>query len=86
MPFQSLAQERYLYAKHPAVAQEFASATSPQIQAKLPEYASGQHAEPSQAVRGGATPDRKLEAMKQILQQSNQQAKPAGLINYGSSQ
>lgn len=87
MPFKSLAQEKYLYSQHPAVAHEFAAATSPQIQAKLPTYASGQKSEPAEGVRSDmALPDRKIEAMKMLIQQQAQQAKPAGQINYGVGQ
>ncbi len=38
MPFKSAAQRRFLYAKHPAVAKEFASKTPKG--AKLPEHVS----------------------------------------------
>lgn len=37
MPFKSKAQQRYLYAKHPEVAKEFASKTSKKQMKRLPE-------------------------------------------------
>lgn len=37
MPFRSLSQEHFMFAKHPQVAQKFANATSPQMQAHLPK-------------------------------------------------
>lgn len=39
MPFKSEAQRRYLFAKHPAVAREFAQATPKG--AKLPQHVGG---------------------------------------------
>ena len=39
MPFKSKAQQRYLYAKEPAVAEEFAEHTSKAAYKKLPEHA-----------------------------------------------
>lgn len=39
MPFSSKAQQRYLYAKKPKVAEKFASKTSPSKYKTLPEYA-----------------------------------------------
>lgn len=39
MPFKSEAQRRFMYAKHPAIAKEFESATPKG--AKLPEHVSG---------------------------------------------
>ena len=86
MPFQSLAQEKFMFSQHPQIAKRWASETSPQLQAKLPEYASGQKSEPAQDVRAGISePDRKIEAMKQLLRQSAQQNQPAGQMNYGMS-
>lgn len=38
MPFKSKAQQRYLYAKHPEVAKEFAKHTSTRQFKKLPEH------------------------------------------------
>ena len=38
MPFKSQAQRKYLFAKEPAVAKEFAEHTSKQQMAKLPEH------------------------------------------------
>lgn len=38
MPFKSKAQMRYLYAKEPAVAEEFAEHTPKQAFKKLPEH------------------------------------------------
>lgn len=38
MPFQSQAQRRYLYAREPDVAEEFAEKTPKSAMKKLPEY------------------------------------------------
>lgn len=41
MPFKSLKQQAYLFAKHPDVAKEFAEHTPKSTYKKLPEYVSG---------------------------------------------
>lgn len=38
MPFKSKAQQRYLFAKEPEVAEEFAEKTSKEAFKKLPQY------------------------------------------------
>jgi hypothetical protein len=40
MPFRSLAQQKYLFAKHPDVAEEFAAHTPKSAYKKLPEHVS----------------------------------------------
>lgn len=55
MPFKSIAQERYLYANHPEVAKEFAAHTPSNL--KLPDHVNE------------SSPESKLEAMKQLVQQ-----------------
>ena len=43
MPFESKSQQRYLFAKHPAVAKEFASAMKPDDYKELPEHVEHAH-------------------------------------------
>lgn len=62
MPFQSLAQERYLYANHPDVAKKFAAETSANI--KLPERVNRMPNVPA-----GPDAQRKLAAMKTLVKQ-----------------
>lgn len=38
MPFKSKAQQRYLYARHPEIAEEFAEHTSKKAYKTLPEH------------------------------------------------
>lgn len=38
MPFASKAQRAFLYAKHPGIAKDFAKATSPAQEKKLPQH------------------------------------------------
>lgn len=40
MPFESSAQRRYLFAKHPEVAKEFAQHTTAKEEKRLPEHVS----------------------------------------------
>lgn len=40
MPFRSIAQQKYLFAKHPEVAEEFAAHTPKSTYKKLPEHVS----------------------------------------------
>lgn len=87
MPFQSLAQERFMYSQHPDLAKKFQAETPQKLQSKLPEYASGQKTQSAEEVRNGeATPDRKIEAMKALIKQAHAQAQPAGQMNYGLTQ
>lgn len=51
MPFKSQAQRRYLFAKEPKVAREFAAATPPG--AKLPERVTPKASKLADAYRGG---------------------------------
>ena len=41
MPFRSQSQRKYLFAKHPGIAKEFASKTSKALMKKLPEHVGG---------------------------------------------
>jgi hypothetical protein len=45
VPFKSKAQERFMYAKHPAIAKEFSEHTPSKEQARLPEHVAREHAE-----------------------------------------
>jgi len=69
MPFQSKAQQRYLFAKNPKVAQEFASKTKDYKD--LPEHVSP-HKDPPMKIKPGSPQDKAMERRMRLTPGSPQ--------------